>query len=241
MSNALNGANTPVYDADILFNPPAWDALVETQRTLFRTIALKNISDQLRQEFYFGHAPNREMPVIDESDWNTTLLGAYADRPLGYDLPCLLSAERATKGRIMLCAQDPLRGAGPARLTVGTFFGIDSQYHRTRRHWGMIWQLIRSFVETGYEVWVTDAIKIFAGKNIVMKDEKIRDLCYAVMAAEIAAFQPDHLVAFGSVADGALRASNSGQQVVRVPHPTARGIRGSHRDRLDLYRNAILG
>lgn len=235
------GASSPTYDADLLFNPPAWNALIETQQPLFRTKALEVISDRLRQEFYHGHAPDREMPVIDRSDWNTTLLGAYADRSLGYDLPCLLSADRAPKGRIMLCAQDPLRGAGPARLTVGTFFGIDSQYHRTRRHWGMIWQLIRSLVESGYDVWVTDAIKIFAGQNIVMKDEKLRDLCYAVMAAEIAAFQPDRVVAFGSVADWALRASNSGQQVVRVLHPTARGIRGSLRDRLELYRNAILG
>ncbi|MFN4194133.1 MAG: hypothetical protein ACK4FR_14470 [Tabrizicola sp.] len=230
-----------MYDADILFNPPAWDALVETQQALFRTKALENISDRLRQEFYHGHVPNREMPVIDPNDWNTTLLAAYADRPLGYDLPCLLSAERAPKGRIMLCAQDPLRGNGPARLTVGTFFGIDSQYHRTRRHWGMIWQLVRSFVESGYDVWVTDAIKIFAGKNIVLKDERLCELCYAVMAEEIASFQPDRVVAFGSVADGALRAARAGQHVIRVPHPTARGIRGSFRDRFDLYRNAILG
>lgn len=236
----MNGVKNPVYDADILFNPPAWNTLVETQQALFRTKALESVSDRLRQEFYHGHAPNRSMPVIDTENWKTTLLGSYLDRPLGYDLPCLLSAERTSKGRIMLCAQDPLRGSGPAQLTVGTFFGIDSQYHRTRRHWGMIWQLIRSIVESGYDVWVTDAIKIFAGPNIVMKDEKLRDLCFAVMAEEVSAFQPERIIAFGSVADGALRAATAGHEVVRVPHPTARGISGSLRDRLDRYRNAIL-
>lgn len=240
MSSAFSSIESPVFDGDILFNPPAWDEAVESQKGLFRPAALKQISDRLRHEFYHGHAPNREMPEINTGDWNTTLLDSYSDRPLGYDLPCLLSANRAVRGRIMLCAQDPLRGAGPAKLTVGTFFGIDSQYHRTRRHWGMIWQLVRSFVASGYDVWVTDAIKLFAGPNIILRDERLRDLCYEVMHDEIAAFRPDRVVAFGSVAEGALRAARADLQIIRVPHPTARGIRGSLRERFDLYYNAIL-
>lgn len=239
MDDGRNDAK--VYDGDILFNPPLWEDLVETQRELFRPAALKIISDRLRHEFYRGHAPDRQMPEIDPEAWSTDLLQPYAGQHLGYDLPCLLSADRIARGRIMLCAQDPLRGEGPAKLTVGTFFGIDSHYHRTRRHWGMIWQLVRSLVSTGYDVWVTDAIKVFAGPRTIYMDEKLRNLCYSVMEKEISAFRPDKVVAFGSVAETALRGAKDDIQLVRVPHPTARGIRGTLRERSERYHAAILG
>lgn len=141
----------------------------------------------------------------------------------------------------MLCAQDPRRGEGPARLTVGTFFGIDSHYHRTRRHWGMIWKLVRSLVVSGYDVWVTDAIKLFAGHRTIYRDEGLRKLCYSVMGKEISAFRPDKVVAFGSVAEAALRGANGDIQLIRVPHPTARGIRGTLGEQFDRYHKAILG
>lgn len=240
MNETLSGVEAPLYDGDILFNPPAWEEFVDSQKALFRPTVLKQLSDRLRNEFHHGHAPNREMPEIKPEDWNTRLLEPYADRPLGYDLPCLLSADRSEKGRIMLCAQDPLRGPGPAKLTVGTFFGIDSQYHRTRRHWGMIWRLVRLLVDRGYDVWVTDAIKLFAGPNMIYKDEKLRNLCYSVMQEEIAAFRPNRVIAFGSIAESALRAVIAHQQVIRVPHPTARGVRGTLHERFNFYRDAIL-
>jgi hypothetical protein len=232
--------NSDLFDEDILFNPPAWNALVETQRELFRIAALETISDRLRQEFYHGHAADREMPEIARSDWNTPLLDAYADQPIGYDLPCLLSAERPTIGRIILCAQDPLRGPGPAKLTVGTFFGIDSNYHRTRRHWGMIWQLIRHCVMQGYDVWVTDAIKLFAGKKVLSQDSRLRELCYATIRDEVSAIDPTKVVAFGSWASDAISAAGVNVSFLRVPHPTARGLRGTMQERLEGYRSLIL-
>lgn len=232
--------NSFLFDVDILFNPPAWNELAETQTGLFRTAALKSISDRLRHEFHHGHAADREMPEIARSDWNTPLLEPYADRPIGYDLPCLLSAKRPSIGRIVLCAQDPLRGPGPAKLTVGTFFGIDSNYHRSRRHWGMIWQLIRHCVMQGYDVWVTDAIKLFAGKNVLSHDTRLRELCYATIRAEISAFDPTKVVAFGSWASDAISAAGVNASVLRVPHPTARGLRGNMQERLEGYRSLIL-
>ena len=230
-----------VYDADIFFNPPNWSDLAQTQCKLFCLDALQSVSDRLRNEFHFGHQSGREMPEILQTDWTTRLLDNYVSGPIGYDLPCLLSAERPTSGKIMLCAQDPLRGSGPAKLTVGTFFGIDSNYHRTRRHWGMIWQLIRTCVHAGYDVWVTDAIKLFAGPNVVNRDSALRQLCFDTVRVEVSAFQPDKIIAFGAIAEKALAAANLNAEVLRVPHPTARGTRGPLTERLEHYRQLILG
>ena len=228
-----------LYDPDILFNPPVWNELVETQCGLFRPAALHQISDRLRHEFHFGHAAGRQMPEIAATDWSTCLLAPYSNGPIGYDLPCLLSAARPAQGKIMLCAQDPLRGPGPAKLTVGTFFGIDSNYHRTRRHWGMIWQLIRACIQRGYDVWVTDAIKVFAGPNVVNRDEGLRELCFGTVREEVAAFRPDRVIAFGAVAENAISAASIKAPILRVPHPTARGIRGTLGARLEEYSRLI--
>lgn len=214
---------------------------METQGGIFRTARLRDISDRLRLEFHCGHAINREMPEIAANDWNTRLLDPYADGPIGYDLPCMLSAARPAIGRLMLCAQDPLRGPGPAKLTVGTFFGIDSHYHRKRRHWRMIWQLIRSCVHTGYDVWVTDALKLFAGPNVVYRDDGLRDLCFATIRSEVNAFKPDKVFAFGTVAGNALLAADVDMPILCVPHPTARGVRGSMQSRLETYKGILLG
>lgn len=232
--------NSVPYDEDILFNPPIWKDLVGSQQQLFRLEALTRISNRLRDEFYFGHGPSREMPEIVKDDWTSRLLDPFGDRPIGYDLPCLLSADRPAKGRIMLCAQDPLRGPGLVKLTVGTFFGIDSNYHRSRRHWGMIWQLIRGFVLEGYDVWVTDAIKLYAGKNVVARYPELRQLCFDIVRDEVLAFRPDRVVAFGALAGQALADARVNASVLRVPHPTAHGQRGTMRTRLEVYRKLIV-
>lgn len=229
------------FDPDILFNPPPWSDLVETQRELFDTDALVRISDQLREEFHKGHAPGRDMPEIPRPAWRTRLLDPYAKKTIGYDLPCLLSADRSTRGRIMLCAQDPKRDGKEAKLTVGTFFGIDSDYHRARRHWGMMWQLIRRCVLAGYDVWVTDAIKLYAGRNVMRHDPDLRALCFSVIRKEVEAFQPDKVLAIGNDARDALNAAEIKIPVVHVVHPTARGLRGPFKDRLEDYWQALGG
>ncbi|QCO54446.1 hypothetical protein EOK75_00585 [Pseudorhodobacter turbinis] len=229
------------FDADILFNPPSWSSLVETQSDLFAPDVLVQISDRLRDEFYNGHAPGRMMPEIPRVAWQTDLLEPYANKTIGYDLPCLLSADRPTRGRIMLCAQDPKRDGNEAKLTVGTFFGIDSDYHRTRRHWGMMWQLIRRCVLAGYDVWVTDAIKLYAGRNVIRLDQDLRTLCFSVIRREVEAFQPDKVLAIGNDAHDALQNAGIKVPVVRVVHPTARGLRGPFSDRLEFYWQELGG
>lgn len=233
--------STEGFDTDILFNPSPWRELILTQSELFDPAALSDISDRLRQEFYQGHEPDRQMPEISRENWHTDLLTPYLSKTIGYDLPCLISADRTARGRIMLCAQDPKRDGDEPILTVGTFFGIDSDYHRFRRHWGMIWQLIRRCVFAGYDVWATDAVKLYAGRNVIRKDAALRDLCFSVIRQEVEAFQPDHVLAIGNDARDALAAAATQVPAVHVVHPTARGLKGPFKDRLELYWEALGG
>lgn len=141
------------YDADILFNRTPWQDLIASQELLFKPEALLEISDSLRVDFHEGHAQGRKMPVVPHAAYANDLLATFDDQVAGYDLPCLLSANRPTRGRVMFCAQDPLRNGEQKGITVGTFFGIDSDWLRqSRRHYGVLWQLIRRCVEHGYDV-----------------------------------------------------------------------------------------
>lgn len=212
------------FDHDIHFNSDGWQSAIETQSKLFNLGALVAISDQLREEFHGGHSKGRDMPEIAQADWQTGLLTQYDDREIGYDLPCMLSADRPPKGRIMLCAQDPLRKGNSASLTVGTFFGIDNPRYRHRRnHHGAVWNLIRTCVHAGYDVWATDALKIFVGKDQLWKDPELVKLCFEVLSDEIEAFSPDKILTLGRTAGDALSRVRSEDEFLRSPHPAARG------------------
>lgn len=211
-------------DHDIHFNRGGWQSIIKTQNKLFNPDALVAISDRLREEFHSGHPNGRQMPEIGQEDWETGLLRGYTDREIGYDLPCLLSGDRPTKGRIMLCAQDPLRRGTLPSLTVGTFFGIDNNGLRhSRRHYGALWNLIRACVHAGYDVLVTDALKIFVGKNKLKKNPPLESLCFDTLKDEIDTFSPNKILAMGAVAGHALSRVLSEDAFIRVPHPMARG------------------
>ncbi len=214
-------------DPDIHFNRDGWQHVIETQSKLFNLSALVAISDQLREEFHCGHAAGRRMPEIKQTDWRSDLLIRYNDREIGYDLPCLLSASRPTRGRIMICAQDPLRSGTSPALTVGTFFGIDNNgYRHSNRHYGAVWNLIRTCVQAGYDVWVTDALKIFVGRHQLWKDPDLVELCREILRDEIEAFSPDKILAMGGTASGVLANAGLGRSFLRATHPSYYGKKG---------------
>ena len=211
-------------DHDIHFNRDGWQSVIETQSKLFNRDVLVAISDQLREEFHAGHAKGRKMPEIEQTDWKTDLLTQYNDRAVGYDLPCLLSADRPTRGRIMLCAQDPLRKGTLPSLTVGTFFGIDNNsYRHSRKHYGAVWNLIRTCVHAGYDVLVTDALKIFVGKGQLQQNPELVDLCVEILEDEIEAFSPDKILAMGRTAGDTIARVRSEGAFLRARHPAAWG------------------
>lgn len=140
----------------------------------------------------------------------------------------------------MMCAQDPLRKSGAASVTVGTFFGIDDHRCRSRRHYRPVWDFIRLCVLSGYDVWVTDAIKLYAGKGVVGKDRELMNLCYSVLEAEIDLFRPTKLIGFGKVAQRFLRKVSGDAEVIPIVHPAAR-MRGAFKDRVHQYNQAVFG
>ncbi len=210
------------HDADILFNRGPWQDLIASQDLLFKPEALAAISDGLRTDFHEGHAQGRKMPVVPADAYANDLLATFDNHVAGYDLPCLLSANRPTRGRVMFCAQDPLRNGGQKGITVGTFFGIDSDYLRqSRRHYGVLWQLIKRCVENSYDVWVTDAMKLYAKDAAI--HPQLDAICGKVLSHEVELFNPDHIVAFGNRARHLLDSFDLNRPVIQERHPTARG------------------
>ena len=215
---------SPVFDGDLLFNEANWADAIQSQTRLFSIDELNRVSEGLRSDFYHGHTNDRKMPEIRPSKELASLLAPYQDRTIGYDLPCLISPRKPSCGRIVLCAQDPLRKKddAPGQVTVGTFFGIDNErFRHSYRHYPIIWQLVRSCVEAGYEVWLTDAYKIFAGKNVVARDKALDDLCREVLQDEVARVSPTHILALGNTAAHMLEKAGFTDRFSRAVHPTA--------------------
>lgn len=223
------------FDADVLFNEGEWSDLIRSQEKLFSRESLTRVSDGLREEFYSGHAEGRQMPSFQRSDWATDLLEAFTDYPIGYDLPCLISRDRPTRGTIMLCAQDPLRKTGtPGVVTIGTFFGTDSERYRhyinpgkeVKPHHPAMWDVVRACLDADYDVWLTDAVKVFAGPgNLLLKDQRGRRVCSEILAEEIAKVQPVRIVALGGKATAEIYGVAVKQEVIgadrvmALPHP----------------------
>lgn len=210
------------FDADISFNRDRWAQLIASQEPLFDISALVEVSDRLRQEFYEGHLPGRTMPVVSLSAYGREIPLEFGEQVAGYDLPCLLSADRPARGTIMLCAQDPLRSGTDRGVTVGTFFGIDSQRLRhSRRHYGVLWGLIRRCVAFGYDVWVTDGMKLYVKGAPI--DARLHQLCGKVLLDEVRLVKPDHIVAFGNRARDLLTGFGLQDSIIHMRHPTAWG------------------
>ncbi|WP_168161436.1 hypothetical protein, partial [Oceanicola sp. S124] len=93
----------------------------------------------------------------------------------------------------------------------------------------------------GYDVWVTDAFKLFAGKGIVQRNQSLRELSRSVIAGEVAAFAPNRIVAFGKIAGETIADLSGEHELTRLKHPTARGQKGPFKDRIDIYMKATLG
>jgi len=223
------------FDADVLFNRGGWPDFIQSQEKLFSKESLTRVSDGLRAEFHCGHAEGRQMPSFQKSDWSSDVLEPFIGYPMGYDLPCLISRDRPTRGRIMFCAQDPLRKEGtPGVVTIGTFFGTDNERYRhyinpgrmIQPHHPAMWDVIRACLDADYDVWLTDAVKVFAGPgNLLKKDKRGKRLGREILAEEIAQVQPVRIVALGGKAAAEIYRVAVKQEVIgadrvmALPHP----------------------
>jgi hypothetical protein len=246
--------NENAYDSDILFNKGEWQRCIKSQERLFSLEGLTRVSDSLRRDFHQGHGPNRELPQLHRNEWAQSFqevlvqaLPDHQDTLLGYDLPCLLSLDRPALGCVMLCAQDPLRKASKSlsenpygEVTVGTFFGIDNnRFRQSYRHYPMIWRVIRSCLESGFDVWVTDAIKLYAGEGVVKRSQKLFDLCKETLREEIALVKPTRVLAMGNDAKYALSAVDPSLSFNTARHPSPRAWTTPLQSDQDLFEGAL--
>lgn len=216
-----------MFDAEVQFNLGEWSSLIATQTRLFTIKGLTRVSDTLREDFHCGHRPGRHLPELPPAEWATNALNAHTGNPLGYDLPCLLERNDTNRGRIMLCAQDPFRREpASGNVSVGTFFGIDNpDFRHRKRHYRVMWDVITACMDAGYSVWVTDAIKIFAGKDVVKRDPELMGISRSTLSDEIRAVAPVRILALGNDAAWMLKTCDLPFDIAEAIHPAARSTR----------------
>jgi len=220
---------------DIHFNLGRWDDLIESQAEIFRKDRLRTLSDGLRNDFLNCQHAAAVNQVIPSEDYVAPCIAPLSQEIAGYDLPCLFSGDRPTKGTVMLCAQDPLRGAkSETGISVGTFFGVNSfVLRRNRAQHGIMWRLVRKFVDTGFDVWATDARKLFIYRQRLSREQN--ELCRDVLLKEIELVDPVRIVGFGNQAQHQLRSYDLGREITPALHPSSRlssqwGLVGQNRD-----------
>jgi hypothetical protein len=120
----------------------------------------------------------------------------------GIDVPILVKNDDKNKPVVAIIAQDPLRNANDKMLKdlpfsnpiVGTPFAIHYKqdvYSQTK-----VYRLIiNEILNKGFDVYITDAHKIYPSKNIPKQCKKSeRDL----LIEELKVIKPDYIISFGS-------------------------------------------
>lgn len=228
-----------MYDRELSFNGEGWHKVLPSQEDLFQPDLLRKIGDMFSREFHHGvdgfieedrpyRTSGEALPVIPEHAINPEFSSHLCSRTTGYDLPCLVSGNRQASRNIMLCAQDPLRGkSDPFGVSVATFFGINNPRHReNNRHYGILWTLIKRLIEQDFNVWLTDARKLWFCPSSPM--QSIQDLQSDILRKEIDIVDPDRIVALGNQSFSALAEILKGtprvNRLKKIHHPAWRGL-----------------
>lgn len=229
------------------FNEGEWSEWIDSQTGLFTRSALERASAELREKFECvtkAEASAHKNPVFRyPDDCSTPHLEPICGKVSGYDLPCLISADSkdGCKGVVMFCAQDPLRKEVCDGISVATFFGIDHiGYRGQRRHYGIVWKLVTQMVERGFDVWLTDANKLYCKEESI--SGALLGLSLTTLGRELDLLKPVRIVAFGKAATQQL-SSYSGCPVRSVPHPASRLLttKWAQAGRRDLIEDSING
>ena len=150
----------------------------------------------------------------------------------GVDIPVKISNERKAIGtKIMFVGESVLRKIKDFKnfancgLLIGTPFAIVGKYDQPSSC--NVYKLIfREWLEYGYEIYVTDYIKMWSNDKNYLKDNCICKLSQELLGKEIEAFQPNFIVPFGKKAKEAINRitteSNTikKEQVIDVTHPS---------------------
>jgi hypothetical protein len=228
-------------EKQIQLNGKNWKQVIASQSSLFDLDKLHEIGAYFGAQFQGDYVESGWRTIgADEivEEYRANIDGVVC----GYDLPVLLSdtSNEPSKKRIMLCAQDPLRfNETIPRVTVSAPFGVSQEHYRNgKKGSGIVWQVAASLVDQGYDVWLTDARKLWFPDEQHIK--QLRGICDQVLMAEIEHFDPQLVIAFGNEAAGVVGRAVRGttRLACKLVHPSAQR-RGTFEMKVEEYLEKI--
>ena len=148
---------------------------------------------------------------------------------IGIDLPTLFES-KASSGKLMILAQDPLRSAKDfeheGKVIIGTPYALHSNFYRDGSS-KLYYHILLRLTDLFKEFYLTDVAKVYAeGSQIIgMLTKSNGENLKKVLASEINAIIPDTILAMGNIAQGALDSSEirliiekNNIQIIDTPH-----------------------
>lgn len=165
---------------------------------------ISNVNDPHKPDARLGVAVELINSGVDEF----RALWGYPS--LGHDLPVWLSNDnpKLTKGKIMIISEDPLRDDDAGVLTISTPFGVHCSTYREHTRSDIAFRLIENLLSSYGMVYITDARKMYAGKNGKILKDAVRRKPYDsnffrmvfdhMIEVEISSFRPDLILTLGN-------------------------------------------
>lgn len=182
--------------------------------------------DRWRQKFDCGTSVEDMSLAYMSRQTNFQRLTETSKR-VGVDLPITLAHRgiHQDSPSVMFIAQDPRRGkeAQSERITLATPFALHVPWGReTGKTTKLVFQAVKFWLDQGWRVYLTDAIKIYAYDHETDKARALpkgdRDLFDKMLAAEIQIFQPKVIVTIGSPAYRSVQKAKPIAGIVEIPH-----------------------
>lgn len=199
--------------------------------------------DNLRKIYkYFSENYDRKWNQSDEGFYksdviniNPTYRNEISDLNglIGIDLPTLFES-KASSGKLMILAQDPLQSPKDfkheGKVIIGTPYALHSNFYRDGSS-KLYYHILLRLIDLFKEFYLTDVAKVYAeGSNILGMLGRSNDTYLKkVLVSEIKTIMPDTILAMGSIAQSALDASEinlvikkNNIQRIDTPHARAR-------------------
>lgn len=163
---------------------------------------------------------------------------------IGIDLPVLLSPEKTCTKTVFIVGEDPLRDFLnlSSEVRLSTPFGLHMEEFRNHRL-PIYWQYIEYLLGQGFNVYVTDYIKLWIKEKDKSKIHFKDDIKYNLQRAfnyELKTFNPKLIVTFGNHAsnlvNGSIGTIDTNISTIQFPHPTGTA-NGKWRNTLKEYYN----
>lgn len=160
-------------------------------------------------------------------DEKITNINNYSGRLIGFDIPILLSPKSGLSDKtIVILGESPLREKSLQGTIVALPFGIgykDGYCRRCDRYT----RTIQNIIDKGYNVYVTDIIKIWTDEYIDKSKLKVSDVDITMLQDELNLLKNNNcnvvgIVCWGKTSFNAIK--NIVQDTLYVPHPSQMNV-----------------